>query len=122
MAELTMFKRTHVDLLLVRTELSLGVEEEKHGVGRNADRLFTVGVLNFHLDSRPLHSLREKYSYSVKHMKPHGVCQILQKKLLKELWRNFLLGSIFLLLSNRGQVKNYWLRSNGSNLYETNMN
>ena len=55
-------------------------------------------------------------------MKPHGVCQILQKKLLKELWRNFLLGSIFLLLSNRGQVKNYWLRSNGSNLYETNMN
>ena len=52
-----MFKRTHVDLLLVRTELSLGVEEEKHGVGRNADRLFTVGVLNFHLDSRPLDSL-----------------------------------------------------------------
>jgi len=38
MAELTMFKRTHVDLLLVRTELSLGVEEEKHGVGRNTDR------------------------------------------------------------------------------------
>ena len=52
-----MFKRTHVDLLLVRTELSLGVEEEKHGVGRNADRSFTVGALNFHLDSRPLDSL-----------------------------------------------------------------
>ena len=59
MAELTMFKRTHVDPLLIRTELSLGVEEEKHGVGRNADRGFTVGVLNFHLDSRPLDSLEK---------------------------------------------------------------
>ena len=40
---------------------------------------------------------------------------------MKGIWRNFV-RLYFLLLSNRGQDKNYWLRSNGFNLYETNIN